>query len=58
MALSEADKAILKGAAAIIQRELAEDGDSVSIYGFGTFRRSLPILQANPGRARLCPSFG
>lgn len=39
MALSDADKNLLKQAAEILTRELVKDGDKVAVYKFGTFKR-------------------
>ena len=50
MALNDSDKAVLKQAQAIIERELQKDGDRVLVYKFGTFKRKdVPARKArNP----------
>lgn len=41
MALSAADRAILRQASKIIERELAKEGDTLTISKLGVFRRVL-----------------
>jgi nucleoid DNA-binding protein len=60
MALSAADKAILKQAQVIIERELAKDGDKLIVYKLGTFRRvhqpARQIRQRNTSRVIEVPA--
>jgi len=39
MPINAADRKVLKAAQAIIERETANDGDSIRVSGLGTFRR-------------------
>lgn len=39
MALTDSERTLVKEALAIIERETANDGDSVILKGFGTFSR-------------------
>jgi len=50
MAISDSDRAVLKQAQAIIERELENDGDRVILRQFGTFKRkNVPARKArNP----------
>lgn len=39
MALSDSERSIVKEALALIERETAGNGDSLTLRGFGTFKR-------------------
>ena len=53
MSMSTADRQTVNDAIAILERETANDGDSIVLRGFGTFKRA-----AKPARTARNPATG